>query len=141
MVSASVLSLDNIVLQGRFDGYPKRRGITRIPELIAAGALVGVGHDSVMDPWYPLGSHDMLEVAHMALHVAHMTGVDDMKECFKAVTANPAKVMHIDDYGLEIGCNGDLVILQCKNPIEAIRLKPPRLYVIRRGKVISSTIQ
>ena len=131
--------LINITIQGRHDTYPKRRGLTRVPEQIRAGLNVAFGHDCVMDPWYPLGSHDMLEVAHMALHVAHMTGVQDMKECFKAVTTNPAKTMHIDDYGLKKGCNGDLVILQCKSAIEALRLKPPRLYVIRKGKVISST--
>ena len=71
------------------------------------GLSVAFGHDCVLDPWYPLGSQDMLEVAHMALHVAHMTGADDMKECFKAVTTNPAKVMHLDNYGLEKGCNGE----------------------------------
>ena len=131
--------LINITIQGRHDTYPKRRGLTRVPEQMKAGLNVAFGHDCVMDPWYPLGSHDMLEVAHMALHVAHMTGADDMKECFKAVTTNPAKVMHLDNYGLEKGCNGDLVILQCKNPVEALRLKPPRLYVIRRGQIISST--
>ena len=131
--------LINITIQGRHDTYPKRRGLTRVAEQIKAGLTVAFGHDCVMDPWYPLGSHDMLEVAHMALHVAHMTGVEDMTECFKAITCNPARVMHIDQYGLEKGCNGDLVILQCKTPIEAIRLKPARLYVIRRGKIISST--
>ena len=131
--------LINITIQGRHDTYPKRRGLTRVPEQIEAGLNVAFGHDCVMDPWYPLGSHDMLEVAHMALHVTHMTGVQDMKECFNAVTMNPAKTMHLENYGLRKGCNGDLVILQCKNPIEALRLKPPRLYVIRRGKVISST--
>ena len=131
--------LINITIQGRHDTYPKRRGLTRVPEQIKAGLNVAFGHDCVMDPWYPLGSHDMLEVAHMALHIAHMTGEQDMKECFKAVTTNPAKTMHIENYGLKKGCNGDLVILQCKSPIEALRLKPPRLYVIRKGKVISST--
>ncbi len=131
--------LINITIQGRHDTYPKRRGLTRVPEQIKAGLNVAFGHDCVMDPWYPLGSHDMLEVAHMALHVAQMTGVKDMEECFKAVTINPAKTMHIDNYGLKKGCDGDLVILQCKNPLEALRLKPPRLYVIRKGRVISST--
>jgi len=132
--------LINITIQGRQDNYPKRRGLTRIPEQLNAGLKVAFGHDCVMDPWYPLGSHDMLEVAHMALHCCHMTGIDEMKSCFNAVTRNAASILHLENYGINKGSNGDLVILQCKDPIEAIRLKPARLFVIRRGKVISSTI-
>ena len=131
--------LINITIQGRQDNYPKRRGLTRIPEQLNAGLKVAFGHDCVMDPWYPLGSHDMLEVAHMALHCCHMTGIDEMKSCFNAVTANAASILHLDNYGINNGSNGDLVVLQCKDPIEAIRLKPARLFVVRRGKVISST--
>ena len=131
--------LINITIQGRQDNYPKRRGLTRIPEQLNAGLKVAFGHDCVMDPWYPLGSHDMLEVAHMALHCCHMTGVDEMKSCFNAVTDNAASILHLDNYGINNGSNGDLVVLQCKNAIEAIRLKPARLFVVRRGKVISST--
>ena len=113
--------------------------MTRIPEQINAGLKVAFGHDCVLDPWYPLGSHDMLEVAHMALHVAHMTSINDMKECFKAITLNAAKILKLPNYGLSKGCKGDLVVLQCKNPIEAIRLKPTRLFVVKNGKVISSS--
>lgn len=131
--------LINITIQGRQDNYPKRRGLTRIPEQLTAGLKVAFGHDCVMDPWYPLGSHDMLEVAHMALHCCHMTGVDEMISCFNAVTANAASILHLDNYGIDNGSNGDLVVLQCKDPIEAIRLKPARLFVVRRGKIISST--
>ncbi len=131
--------LINITIQGRQDNYPKRRGLTRIPEQLNAGLKVAFGHDCVMDPWYPLGSHDMLEVAHMALHCCHMTGVDEMKSCFNAVTDNAASILHLDNYGINNGSNGDLVVLQCKDAIEAIRLKPARLFVVRRGKVISST--
>ena len=131
--------LINITIQGRQDNYPKRRGLTRIPELLNAGLKVAFGHDCVMDPWYPLGSHDMLEVAHMALHCCHMTGIDEMISCFDAVTTNAASILHLDKYGIDNGSNGDLVVLQCKDSIEAIRLKPARLFVVRRGKVISST--
>ena len=131
--------LINITIQGRQDNYPKRRGLTRIPEQLNAGLKVAFGHDCVMDPWYPLGSHDMLEVAHMALHCCHMTGIDEMKSCFNAVTDNAASILHLDNYGINKGSYGDLVVLQCKDPIEAIRLKPARLFVVRRGKVISST--
>ena len=131
--------LINITLQGRHDTYPKRRGMTRVPEQIAAGLTVAFGHDCVMDPWYPLGSHDMLEVASMGLHVAQMTGIEQMHHCFDAVTYNPAKILHLPDYGLHKGCNGDLVILQANDVVDALRLKPARLAVVRRGKVISTT--
>ena len=81
----------------------------------------------------------MLEVAHMALHCCHMTGIDEMTSCFNAVTTNAASILHLDNYGINNGSNGDLVVLQCKDPVEAIRLKPARLFVVRRGNVISST--
>src|SRR3546814_7899311 len=95
--------LINITLQGRHDGYPKRRGMTRVKELMAAGVNVAFGHDCVMDPWYPLGSHDMLEVAHMGLHVGQMTGRAEMLACFDAVTVNGAKALGLEDYGLQPG--------------------------------------
>src|SRR5579863_3473658 len=132
--------LINITLQGRHDGYPKRRGMTRVKELMAAGINVAMGHDCVMDPWYSLGSHDMLEVAHMGLHVGHMTGTAEMRRCFEAVTVNAAKVLGLEDYGLEPGCHADFVILEAADPIEALRLRPARLHVVRRGRVIARTV-
>ena len=131
--------LINITLQGRHDSYPKRRGMTRVKELMAAGLNVAMGHDCVMDPWYSLGSHDMLEVAHMGLHVGQMTGTAEMLSCFDAVTRNAARVMGLEGYGLEPGCHADLVVLQAADPIEALRLKPARLHVLRRGRVIAET--
>jgi cytosine/creatinine deaminase len=131
--------LINITLQGRHDSYPKRRGMTRVKELMDAGINVAFGQDALMDPWYSFGSHDMLEVAHMGLHVAQMTGVDQMRQIFEAVTTNGAKVMGIENYGLEPGCRGDVVILQAADIHEALRLKPARLFVIRRGKIIAQT--
>jgi cytosine/creatinine deaminase len=129
--------LINITLQGRHDTYPKRRGMTRVPELRQAGINVSFGHDCVLDPWYSLGQGDMLEPAHMGVHVAQMTSREGMRWCFDAVTVNPAKAMHLDGYGLDKGCHADMVVLQAKDPIEAIRLKPQRLFVIKRGKVIA----
>ncbi|ANP91842.1 amidohydrolase family protein [Rhizobium leguminosarum] len=128
--------LINIMLQGRHDTYPKRRGMTRVRELMDAGLNVSFGHDCVMDPWYSMGSGDMLEVGHMAIHVAQMAGIDDKKRIFDALTVNSAKTMGLEGYGLEKGCNADLVILQASDTLEALRLKPSRLTVIRRGKVI-----
>ena len=131
--------LINITLQGRHDTYPKRRGMTRVKELMEAGINVAFGQDALMDPWYSFGSHDMLEVAHMGLHVAQMTGVDHMRRIFEAVTYNGAKVMGLQGYGLEPGCHADMIILQAANLQEALRLKPARLFVIRRGQIIAQT--
>lgn len=131
--------LVNMVIQGRHDTYPKRRGLTRVPELMAAGLTVAFGHDCVMDPWYPLGSGNMLEVAHMAIHAAHLTGYEQMRQCFLAVTENPARILGLEGYGLEPGCYADLVVLQAADAVEAIRLKPACLYVFRRGRLIAQT--
>jgi cytosine deaminase len=138
-LSAVANPLINIVIQGRHDTYPKRRGMTRVPELMKAGLTVAFGHDCVMDPWYSMGSGDMLEVAHMGVHVGQMTGLDAMRACFSAVTESPARILGLDGYGLAPGCYADMVVLQAADPIEAIRLKPARLHVIRRGKVIAET--
>ena len=114
--------LINITIQGRHDTYPKRRGMTRVPELMAAGVDVAFGHDCVLDPWYPLGSADMLEVAHMGLHVAQMTGQAAMRACFDAVTTTPARILGLEGYGLAPGCHADFVLLEARDPVEAIRL-------------------
>jgi len=129
--------LINITLQGRHDSYPKRRGMTRVPELMAAGINVGFGHDCVMDPWYPMGSGDMLEVAQMGLHVAQMTSLDGMRACFDAVTVNNARVLGLSGYGIAVGHRADCVLLQARSPIEAIRLRAHRLWVMHTGKVIA----
>ncbi len=131
--------LINIVIQGRKDDYPKRRGMTRIKEMITAGIPVALGHDCVMDPWYGLGSHDMLEVAHMAVHVGHMTGVEEMEAVFDGVTSVAARTLHLDGYGVAPGCFADLVVLQARHPAEAIRLRATRLHVLRRGAMIAQT--
>ncbi|WP_312796375.1 amidohydrolase family protein [Tianweitania sp.] len=131
--------LINIMLQGRHDTYPKRRGMTRVPELMRAGLNVSLGQDCTMDPWYSMGSGDMLEVGHMAIHVAQMGGIEDKKKIFDALTINSAKTMGLEGYGLEVGCNADLIILQAADIIEALRLKPTRLAVIKSGKVLSKS--
>lgn len=138
-VGAIANPLINITIQGRHDSFPKRRGLTRVKEMLAHGIPVGFGHDCVMDPWYSLGSHDMLEVAHMGLHVAQMTGQGEMRDCFAAVTESAARIMLLEDYGLAPGCHADMVILQARDPVEALRLRPARLQVIRRGRIIADT--
>ena len=129
--------LINITLQGRQDTYPKRRGMTRVPELMKRGVNVAFGHDCVMDPWYALGSADMLEVAHMGLHVAQMTSLEGMRRCFDAVTTNPARALHLEGYGLHIGAQANFAILHARDPIEAIKLRAPRRLVVSRGRVIA----
>jgi len=138
-VHAVANPLINITLQGRHDTYPKRRGMTRVPELMAAGVNVAFGHDCVMDPWYSLGSGDMLEVAQMGLHVAQMTSQAQMRACFDAVTTNAARVLGLDGYGLEVGRRADFVLLQARDPVEAIRLRAQRLAVVRKGAVVART--
>lgn len=138
-VNAIANPLINITIQGRHDTYPKRRGMTRVPELMKAGITVAFGHDCVMDPWYGLGSGDMLEVAGMGVHVGQMTGQAAMRDCFAAVTSNPAKILGLEGYGIAPGCNADLVLLQAADPVEAIRLRATRLKVIRRGKVVAES--
>jgi cytosine deaminase len=138
-VSVVANPLINITIQGRHDSYPKRRGMTRVPELLAAGVTVAFGHDCVMDPWYSLGSADMLEVAHMGLHVAQMTSQAAMQQCFDAVTVNSARVMGLERYGLEVGCDASFVLLQARSPVEALRLRATRLQVWRRGRRLATT--
>jgi len=113
--------------------------MTRVPELMAAGVNVAFGHDCVMDPWYGMGSADMLEVAHMGLHVAQMTSQDGIRASFDAVTVNAARVMQLDGYGLEAGCDASFVLLQARDPVEAIRLRAPRLKVYRKGRQLAET--
>ncbi len=129
----------NITLQGRHDTYPKRRGLTRVPELMAAGLTVAFGQDDMMDPWYSLGCADMLDVASMGLHVAQMTSQTAMRQCFEAVTTHPARILQLEGYGIAAGCHADFVLLQARDPVEALRLKATRLKVFKRGKLLSET--
>lgn len=137
-VNAIPNPLINITLQGRMDSYPKRRGMTRVPELLAAGVTVAFGQDCVRDPWYPLGSGDMLDVAHMGLHVAHMTSSDAMQTAFDMVTRTPADIMGLE-FGLEPGNRASLVLLDAADPINALRLRPARLLVVSNGRIVART--
>ncbi|QNO14563.1 cytosine deaminase [Alkalicella caledoniensis] len=133
--------LVNIHLQGRFDSYPKRRGITRVKELDAAGINVGFGHDDIFDPWYPLGTGNMLEVLHMGLHICQMMGYSQINESIKHITTNSAKVLNLEGYGIEVGNHGNLIILAAENGYEAIRRRAAVTYSIRKGKIIAKTTQ
>lgn len=131
---------DNTVLQARFDTYPKRRGITRVKELLAAGVNVNLGHDSIMDPWYPLGRGDMLAAARLAAHVCHMTGYDEMQRLYDAITVNAAKTFGIEaQYGLAVGRRADFVVLDAGSRIDALRLSPACRYVVKAGRIVART--
>lgn len=129
--------LINITLQGRHDTYPKRRGLTRVKEMQAMGIPVGWGQDCVLDPWYSLGTADMLDVAFMGLHVAQMTHPAEMARCFTMVTETNAQIMNLADYGLRPGCVASLVVLDAGNPVEALRLRPDRLAVVSKGRIVA----
>ncbi|MFD1881774.1 amidohydrolase family protein [Paracoccus pacificus] len=130
--------LINIVLQGRHDTFPKRRGLTRVKEMLAHGITVGWGQDCVMDPWYSLGTADMLDVAFMGMHVAQMTHPDEMRHCFDMVTAENARIMGLDEFGLRVGARASLVVLDAGDPVEALRLRARRVTVISRGKLVAT---
>ncbi len=140
-VSAVPNPLINITLQGRHDGYPKRRGLTRVPEMLKHGIRVGYGQDCCLDPWYSLGTADMLDVAFMGLHVAQMTSPADMRRSFDMVTVESAAIMGLEDYGLAVGRKASLVVLDAGTPVEAIRLRATRLLVLARGRVIATRPQ
>lgn len=131
---------DNVVLQGRFDTYPKRRGMTRVKELLAGGVNVALGHDSIMDPWFPLGRGDMLAAAQLALFLAHMSGYEEIHTMLDLITHNAAKTLRIEDrYGIETGKPASFLILDAPSAFEALRLLPPRLSVFKNGREVAST--
>ncbi len=129
----------NMITQARSDTYPKRRGLTRVKELMEAGINVSFGHDCVLDPWYPLGAADMLDVAFMGLHACQMSGEDQIGRMFDAVTVNAARTLALDGYGLDVGCRADAVLLDAYSASEALRTHPARLAVVRGGSVVAQT--
>ena len=132
--------LVNIHLQGRFDTYPKRRGLTRVKEMAAMGINVSLGHDDILDPWYPMGCGSMLDVAHMAVHVAQMTGREEMRSVFHMVTDAGARTLHIEDsYGIEVGKPADLVVLDAQDELDALRRQSVARIVLSKGKVVART--
>jgi cytosine deaminase len=131
--------LDNAVLQGRFDGYPVRRGYTRVKELLASGVNVALGHDSIMDPWYPLGIGDPIQACFVMAHYGHMSGVEELETLLDMVTTRAAACVGLTGYGLAEGCQADLVVFDAPTPMDVIRLMAPRVVVISRGRVVART--
>jgi len=131
--------LVNIHLGGRFDTYPKRRGVTRVKELLEADINVAFGHDDIFDPWYPMGNGNMLQVLHMGLHVCHIMGYEEIKKSLDIISKNGAKVLCLENYGIEEGMPANLIILTEDNEFDVVRLQASVMYSIRNGRVISET--
>lgn len=132
--------LVNIHLQGRFDSYPKRRGLTRVKELQEAGLNICFGHDDIFDPWYPLGTGNMLQVLHMGIHAAQLMGYDQIVNSIDLITNNSAKTLQIEDaYGIEEGKPANFIVLSAENEYEAIRKQATVRYSFRNGKIIAET--
>ena len=131
--------LVNIHLQGRFDTYPKRRGLTRVKELDQNGLNVCFGHDDIMDPWYPIGNGNMLQVLHMGLHVSQLMGYSDIANSMRFVTKNSAKALQLNTYGIKEGNPANFIVLNAKDGYHALRLQSEVLFSVRNGKVIAET--
>ncbi|WP_199614137.1 cytosine deaminase [Paenibacillus alkalitolerans] len=132
--------LVNAAMQGRFDPYPKGRGIARIKDFWQAGVNTSVAHDDMMTPFYPLGTGSMLQAAHMAVHLAHMTGTEEMEEAIRMITSRAAKILQIqDEYGIQEGNPASFVIMPVKNTIDLLRLQPVCRYVVSHGAIIAET--
>lgn len=130
---------DNLILLGREDTYPKRRSMTRVKELWQAGVTVGIGHDSIMDPWYPLGRGDMVQAASLALHVCQMSGTAEIDACFDMVTWRNAAILALEGYGVAPGCRADLVVFDAASKADVLRLNPACTHVLRRGRLVAET--
>jgi len=129
----------NILLQNRLDGYPRKRGTTRVDELLTQGINVSIGNDNIMDPFGPLGKGNMLQAAHMLAHTAHLSGNEQIGELFQMITTNGAKTLNDHGYGIQVGNQADCIILDAADEQEAIRLTSECLYVIRKGKILLET--
>ncbi|MFD2627557.1 cytosine deaminase [Oceanobacillus kapialis] len=132
--------LVNIHLQGRFDTYPKRRGLTRVKELQEAGLNICFGHDDIFDPWYPLGTGNMLQVLHMGIHASQLMGYEQIVNSIDLITKNSAKTLHIEDkYGIEEGKPANFIVMTAENEYEVIRKQAAVRYSFRNGKLMSQT--
>ena len=133
--------LVNTHLQGRVDTYPKRRGVTRVKELLEAGLNVSFGHDDIFDPWYPLGTGNMRDTVFMGLHVCQMMGYEDIMNSYKLITHNAARTLHLgESYGIREKNPADFIILNGDNFYNALNKKSEILYSFRKGKMLAKTI-
>lgn len=129
----------NALLQNRLDGYPRKRGHTRVDQLLSNGINVSIGNDNIMDPFGPMGKGNMLQAANLLMHTAHLSGNKEMPQLFDMISINGFKTLDLNENKIEVGNQADLIILDAKNEKEAIRLTSECLYVVRKGKVIVAT--
>lgn len=130
--------LVNVNLQGRFDNYPKRRGITRVKELLESGVNVSFGHDDIFDPFYPLGNGDMRDPLIMGLHLCHMLGYEELMNSYEIVTYNGAKTLNLgEDYGIKVGNTANFIILDSPDFLNSLRKKSPIIYSVKNGTIIN----
>lgn len=127
---------ENLHLQGRFDSYPKRRGITRVPELLDAGLKVAFGQDSIRDPWYPMGNGNLLRTLDVGLHACHMLGMNRIERSLELITDNGAAALNLEEYGIAPGMPARCVVLQGQSPYEVLLGQRPVLASVRDGQVL-----
>ncbi len=128
---------ESIHLQGRFDTYPKRRGLTRVAEIDRAGMNVCFGQDSIVDPWYPLGNGNILRILEAGLHICHMLGYEDLQRCLDLITENSARTLNLGErYGLEVGRPANLLVLSAADDYEMLRTQGHALLSVRNGEVL-----
>ncbi|MDI9727230.1 cytosine deaminase [Stutzerimonas stutzeri] len=128
---------ESIHLQGRFDTYPKRRGLTRVAEIDRAGMNVCFGQDSIVDPWYPLGNGNILRILEAGLHICHMLGYEDLQRCLDLITDNSARTLNLGErYGLEVGRPANLLVLSAADNYEMLRTQGHALLSVRNGEVL-----
>ena len=132
--------LVNLHLQGRFDGYPKRRGLLQLKEMLAAGVNVAFGHDDIMDPWYPLGTGNSLQVALVGAHATQMTAPAEVEECFRMVTERAAAVLSLGErYGIAEGRPASFMLLPALSPFDAVRRQIRPSHVVAHGRIVATT--
>lgn len=125
---------ENIYLQGRQDTYPKRRGLTRVKELYRAGINVCFAQDSILDPWYPLGNGNLMNILDHGIHISQLMTTNDINNALDLITINGAKALNIDDsYGIKCGNNASFIVLDAKNEFDAICNRASVIASIRNG--------
>ncbi|WP_246469600.1 amidohydrolase family protein [Cohnella nanjingensis] len=139
-VNVVACPLINSAMQGRYDAWPKGRGIARVKDLWQAGVNVSVAHDDIASPFYPLGSGNLLQAAWMNAHLSHMTGEEEIAESLRMVTTRAAETLRLGErYGLEVGRPASFVLFEAAKPLELLRLQPPCRYVFSRGRIVAET--
>ena len=132
----AVCPAENLYLQGRQDSYPKRRGITRVKELLEAGLNVSFAQDSISDPWYPLGNGNLMNILDIGLHACQLMSLKEIENALDLITVHGAKTMNLDAYGIKEGRMADFIILDAGTPFDAVQSRADVLCSVRHGKLL-----